>query len=160
MKLLSKEAAAIAVAVCVAVGLLYLTMRPRGETTSTKNYPEEDTAEHDQSRVSYYKSQICSPKKIYTKCTLLAPTYKRVRMLPVFLDNYCNMTDSLESIVMVWNDIESPIPPSVLKLAEKCKIDLRFIAMKTNKLSNRFLPGDYLKEIRTECKYCSKARPR
>ena len=143
MKLWSKETAAIiAVTVGISLGLFYLMMTGPSDTLNSPDV---------MSGIDYYKSQICHPKSIDTKCTLLAPTYRRVRLLPVFMNNYCNLTSSLEKIVMVWNDVESPIPPSVLKLVEKCKVEVKFIAMETNKLSNRFLPGEYLNEVETEC---------
>lgn len=104
-----------------------------------------------QSRIDYYKSQIIHPVKLDTRCTLLVPTYKRVRMLLVLLDNYCVMSDSLEKIVVVWNDIKSDIPSSVTDKASTCGVELKVLHMKVNKLSNRFLPGEYAKEIKTEC---------
>ena len=123
-------------------------------TTAAKSADShhETPGPESQSRVDYYKSQIIHPVKLDTRCTLLVPTYKRVRMLILIIQNYCAMSDSLEKIVVVWNDIKSEIPSSVLDLREKCGPELKILHMTKNKLSNRFLPGNYSKEIVTECK--------
>ncbi len=103
--------------------------------------------------------RISQPRNIdgMTKCTLLMPTYRRVEMLPLVVNHYCNMPTLLCKIVLVWNDVDSPIPPSVSELGEKCNTDFKIIPMKENKLSNRFLPRNK-GEIETECE-CRPAFP-
>ena len=162
MKLLtSRELLLVAATTLVAVVVMWLVRSRDGVSLVLECAAHDSPQSQDESssstssgssRISYYKSQICQPRDLDSKCTLLVPTFRRVKILPLVLDNYCNMSDSLEKMVVVWNDIGSPIPPSLLKLAEKCKTELAFIPMTENKLSNRFLPGKYLKEIDTECK--------
>ena len=151
MKLLFKELITLVAMMLVMVSLLYnsgqvVTISSESCGCNTLGTPEY------QSRVDYYKSQIIHPVKLNARCTLLVPTYKRVRMLILIIQNYCAMSDSLEKIVVVWNDVESEVPSSVLDLREKCGLELKILHMTKNKLSNRFLPGHYLKEIVTECK--------
>ncbi len=121
---------------------------------STPADPADRTSKpENQSRIAYYRSQISHPVKLDTKCTLVVPTYKRVRMLIPLINNYCSMSATLQKIVVVWNDIDSAIDSSVLNLISQCRPELKIIKMKKNKLSNRFLPGNYSKEIETECEY-------
>ena len=108
---------------------------------------------HDE-RVLYYKSQIYHPEireSRRAECTVLMPTYKREKMLPQILNHYCNKLSPLTRIVLIWNDPESPIPPFVLELQEKCDKELKVIPMKENKLTNRLLPQN-LEGIETKCK--------
>ena len=72
-------------------------------------------------------------------------------MLPLVVNHYCNMSDLLHKIVLVWNDVDA-IPPSVFELGEECGTELKVIQMKENKLSNRFLPRNK-EEIETECEF-------
>lgn len=79
------------------------------------------------------------------------PTYRRAEILPLVMSHYCNMSTILHKIVLIWNDVEKPVPPSVLQLGEECETKLKILRMQENKLSNRFLPKNR-EEIETECK--------
>ena len=149
MKLLSSRELILVFAVTSAAVIVLFIIESRGFLIKKSPESQED---YHHSRISYFKSSICQPRELESKCTVLMPTYRRVKMLPQVLDNYCNMSDSVQKIIVVWNDIEHPIPPLMSKLVEKCRVELTFIPMKENKLSNRFLPGNYSKEIETECK--------
>ena len=104
--------------------------------------------------MTYYKSQIYHQKTALDNpelCTLLMPTYRRVEILPLVVNHYCNMSTILHKIVLIWNDADNPVPPSVLQLGEECGVELKVLKMQENKLSNRFLPRNR-EEIETECK--------
>ena len=105
-------------------------------------------------RVNYYKSQVYQPILDNTKvnCTMIMAAYKRVKMLPLVLNHYCDELSPVNRIVLIWNDPEIPIPPSVLELREKCDKELKFIPMKENNITNRFLPQN-LEGTETECEY-------
>ncbi|XP_011405217.2 PREDICTED: exostosin-like 2 [Amphimedon queenslandica] len=95
----------------------------------------------------YYQQILIPPTTDVTneRLTILMPTYKRADILPSVIKHYCSMGDSVEKILVIWNDVETPIPPSLHSL--RCDIDVLFIVSKENKLTNRFMPRD---EIETK----------
>ena len=82
-------------------------------------------------------------------CTMIMQTYKRILTLPELLTHYCKLT-FLEKILILWNDVNTPIPPHLLDLSNLCKTKLQFIREKENHMTNRFKPRP---EIGTECKF-------
>ena len=81
--------------------------------------------------------------------TILIMTYKRTTILQHTIPHYCSAGPSLHKVLIVWNDVTSPVPTSLRKIS--CgETKLEFIASKENKLTNRFVP---YKEIETECKF-------
>lgn len=94
---------------------------------------------HDQVRAS-----------LQDKCTVIMLTYRRVKSLPQIITNYCNMT-TLDKFLVIWNDVDNPVPQTILDISKRCSADLQFITAKENKMSNRFWPRP---EIETECKNC------
>lgn len=97
-----------------------------------------------------YWSKVFHQKSAYEKenFTIVMLTYKRTKVLPKLLLHYCR-AKRLHKIIIIWNDIDSVIPPDILELVNKCNVPLRFIKEKENKLTNRFKPRP---EIETECK--------
>ena len=79
------------------------------------------------------------------KFTVIIPTYKRVELLKRVLENYCTLTSHVDSIIVVWNNIQEPIP-DILKYFS-CSVSLHLKQETTNSLNNRFKP---FPEIRTE----------
>ena len=82
-------------------------------------------------------------------CTMIMQTYKRIQTLPELLTHYCKLR-FLEKILILWNDVNTPIPPHLLDLSNLCKTKLQFIREKENHMTNRFKPRQ---EIGTECKF-------
>ena len=82
------------------------------------------------------------------RCTLVMLTYKRIGTLPELLTHYCKV-QYLENILVIWNDVGTPVPQNLLDLSKSCETKLQFIREKENRLSNRFKPRP---EIETECK--------
>ncbi|XP_011405216.2 PREDICTED: exostosin-like 2 [Amphimedon queenslandica] len=79
--------------------------------------------------------------------TILIMTYKRTAILQRTIPHYCSAGPSLHKVLIVWNDVMTPIPESLTKIP--CgQTKLEFITSKENKLTNRFVP---YKEIETEC---------
>ena len=74
-------------------------------------------------------------------------TYRRLRSLPRVIKNYCNIT-KLDKLLVIWNDMENPVPQSILDIKNQCTVNIIFIVSKENKMSNRFLPRE---EIETDC---------
>ncbi len=79
-------------------------------------------------------------------------TYKRLALLPRVVTHYCQ-TPLLDKIILIWNNVEAPIPSRVLSLNQSCAVPLLFIKETENKMTNRFKPRP---EIRTECKRIKK----
>ena len=83
------------------------------------------------------------------KCTMIMLTYKRIKTLPDVLTHYCKV-QFLEKILVIWNDVDTPVPQNLLELSKSCETKLQFIRERENRLSNRFKPRP---EIETECKW-------
>ena len=79
------------------------------------------------------------------KFTVIIPTYKRVELLKRVLENYCKLTSHIDSIIVVWNNIEEPIPDTLKYFS--CSVPVHLKQETTNSLNNRFKP---FPEIRTE----------
>ena len=98
-----------------------------------------------------YVSQIFHQQSVlYEKenFTMIMLTYKRMKVLPRLLLHYCK-AKRLHKILVIWNDVGTPIPSNILNLVNECEVILQFIREKENKLTNRFKPRA---EIETECK--------
>lgn len=80
--------------------------------------------------------------------TMIMLTYKRVKMLSQLITHYCGIK-KLHKLLVIWNDVDSAIPQSILDLTQTCQTRLEFVKEKENKLTNRFKPRS---EIETECK--------
>ena len=83
------------------------------------------------------------------KCTMVMLTYKRINTLPDVLKHQCKVT-FLEKILVIWNDVSTPVPKRLLDLSKSCETKLQFIREKENRLNNRFKPRP---EIETDCKW-------
>ena len=76
-------------------------------------------------------------------------TYKRTKILPKVLKHYCK-TITLQKILVIWNDVGTPIPKYLMNLTKECDVELIFILSQENLLTNRYIPRD---EIKTDCKF-------
>ena len=83
------------------------------------------------------------------KFTIIMMTYKREKVLPDLLLHYCKIKN-LHKILVIWNDVDAPIPSNILKVANECQVTLQFIKETENKVTNRFKPRP---EIETDCKW-------
>ena len=79
------------------------------------------------------------------KFTVIVPTYKRVVLLKKVLSHLCGLDSLVDCIIVVWNNIEEPIPSELLQF--NCLVRLYFKKEATNSLNNRFI---HYPEIRTE----------
>ena len=97
-----------------------------------------------------YVSKIFQPKFDVDneEFTMIMLTYKRVKMLSQLITHYCGIK-RLHKLLVIWNDVDSAIPQSILDLIQTCRTRLEFVKEKENKLTNRFKPRS---EIETECK--------
>lgn len=97
-----------------------------------------------------YVSKIFQPKFDVEneEFTMIMLTYKRVKMLSQLITHYCGIK-RLHKLLVIWNDVDSAIPQSILDLTHTCHTRLEFVKEKENKLTNRFKPRS---EIETECK--------
>ncbi len=124
-----------------------------------KSSTTEDTHKSStiEDRESYYRSRIHQPGPLDSEppieCTLVMPTYRREKMLPPVLKHYCSKESIISKIVLVWNDPETPVPPSVRQLGETCGKQLRVVTTKENKLTNRFLPQNLDSNDTTDCEW-------
>ena len=85
------------------------------------------------------------PELVTEKFTVIIPTYKRVELLKRILENYCKLTSHIDSIIVVWNNIEEPIPDTLKYFS--CSVPVHLKQETTNSLNNRFKP---FPEIMTE----------
>ena len=99
--------------------------------------------------ISHYWSQIDQPRHDQKEnCTLVMQTYKREAILPRVLKHYCRIP-LLQRILVVWNDVGTPVSQTLQNLTHSCGAELMFILSSENKLTNRYLPRS---EIETDCK--------
>ena len=82
---------------------------------------------------------------VRNKFSVIIPTYKRMLLLVKVLNNYCSLPSHIDMIIVVWNDLETPIPESLTNF--KCNATILVKKEKVNSLHNRFLP---FPELRTE----------
>ena len=138
--------------------LLYL----RKQDFITENYTileagdakEDDVSANPQAmdpHLALYFSKIFHNKPIDERkeFTIIIMTYKREKVLPDLLLHYCK-TKNLHKILVIWNDVGTQIPESILNVANECQVALQFIKETENKVTNRFKPRP---EIETECKW-------
>ena len=87
------------------------------------------------------------PERIseFNKFTVIIPTYRRVLLLKRLLFNFCNLTSLVDTVIVVWNNVEEPIPKNLLDIT--CHVRLFFKKEEVNSLNNRF---KHFPEIRTE----------
>ena len=137
--------------VCLVQTLWLLSKNDRGEyekgadEKSTQNPRESAPPSFNLTLWHYYQQILVPPTTDVTneRLTILMPTYKRADILPLVLKHYCSMGESIEKILVIWNDVETSVPPSLRSL--RCDIDVLFIVSKENKLTNRFMPRDEIK---------------
>jgi hypothetical protein len=98
--------------------------------------------------LQYYSSKIFK-EGARDGCTMVMLTYKREGLLPRILRHYCKVS-SLQRILVVWNDIDTPVPQALINSSRACKVDIKFVVSKENRLTNRYLSRP---EIETECKF-------
>lgn len=75
-------------------------------------------------------------------------TFRRENILPKVLLHYCKV-EVLQSILVIWNDVNATVPQKLLDLTYGCRAELKFIKSEENRLTNRYLPRE---EIDTDCK--------
>ncbi len=71
--------------------------------------------------------------------TIVILTFRRVALLRIIIPHYCATGSKLNKIIVIWNDVKSPIPDHT-KIGRLCDVPLVFIRSKENKLTNRFIP--------------------
>ena len=79
---------------------------------------------------------------------MVMQTYKRLGTLRELVTHYCK-ADFLEKILIVWNDVGTPVPRNLLDLKDSCP-KLTYLMEKENLMTNRFRPRP---EITTKCMY-------
>ena len=84
----------------------------------------------------------------FDKFTIVMPTYNRTETLSTIFHHYCEMPDIIDQIVVVWNNIGELVPQKVQEYS--CKVPIKFLLQKTNRLINRFIPYP---EIKTDCEF-------
>ena len=70
-----------------------------------------------------------------------------MKLLTQVLKNYCALSSHIDTIIVVWNDLEVEVPAALQKF--ECAVSIFVKKAKVNSLHNRFLP---FPEIRTEGK--------
>jgi len=83
------------------------------------------------------------------KFTIVMTTYKRDEILQKVLNHYCK-TPHLNKIIVIWNNIGTPVPGFLLNISTSCAVPLKFVKETENKLTRRFKPRP---EIETDCTY-------
>ena len=71
--------------------------------------------------------------------TIAILTFRRVALLKIVIPHYCATGPKLNKIIIIWNDVGSPIPDHS-EISRLCDVPLVFIQSKENKLTNRFIP--------------------
>ena len=118
-----------------------------GDTDANRN-TDHANGDADTNRDSHYLKKFFGGNKINLateKFTLLMLTYKRTSILRTLIPHYCTAGPHLDKILIVWNDVATPIPADVTQIP--CAAKLEFIVPPANKLSNRYYP---FKEIETQ----------
>lgn len=114
-----------------------------GELTQTSKVPNV---------LSRYAAKIFSKPETdleKEKFTIVMTTYKRNVILQKVLNHYCK-TPHLDKIIVIWNNIGTPVPGFLLNISTSCAVPLKFIKETENKLTRRFKPRP---EIETDCTY-------
>ena len=114
----------------------------------TGNVLHEETTDNGENKLSIpVELKVPAFQSLTDKFTVIMPTYKRVNLLKKVLKNYCSMSSKIDSIIVVWNDLEEEIPDSIKSFP--CEVTIHLKKEKINSLNNRFMP---FPEIKTECK--------
>lgn len=66
---------------------------------------------------------------------LIMQTFQRMKVLPDLLTHYCEL-ERLEKIILLWNDVATPVPDRLKKI--KCKVPLLLLKQEENRMTNRF----------------------
>lgn len=82
---------------------------------------------------------------IYDKFTIVMPTYKRTENLFAIMDQYCDFTDIIDRIMILWNNIGRLVPKDLTARAEKCAVPVVIRVMERNNLTSRFYPYSQIK---------------
>ena len=137
----------------IVVWIIIPRVQSSGNIVNTFNSSEcsKSDAVKDQSQGAFKipSAPIILPVKIDSlvpdKFTVIMPTYKRVVLLKQVLSHLCGLDSLVDCIIVVWNNIEEPIPSDLLQF--NCSVRLYFKKEATNSLNNRFI---HYPEIRTE----------
>lgn len=78
------------------------------------------------------------------KFTVVMPTFGRSLQLTEILGHYCKVAN-VDKILVLWNNVGQEIPASLKDF--KCDVPVKFMIMKENKLTSRFVPYS---DIQTE----------
>ena len=127
--------------------------------TSERNgtFLQTTAMKQEQVELEYKKKLMYYESKLYKggvdlkneKCTLVMLTFKRVQTLGRVLKHYCRVT-VLNKIILIWNDVGSPIPKNISRFLDTCNIQLLIINSTENRLTNRFIPRP---ELESDCKF-------
>jgi len=108
----------------------------------------KETVDNSDNKLSIQAELKVPPfRSLSDKSTVIIPTYKRINLLKKVLRNYCSMISHIDSIIIVWNDVEEEIPETLKSFP--CDVTIHLKREKVNSLNNRFKP---FPEIRTDCK--------
>ncbi len=77
---------------------------------------------------------------VFDKFTIVMPTFKRDENLFLIMDQYCDYTDIIDKIIILWNNIGRPVPSDVKVRAGKCGVSVVIKVMENNNLTSRFYP--------------------
>ena len=102
------------------------------DTYATTYTPEENSILREAA------SRIFSPKGLdleSEKYTLIMQTFHRMKVLPQLLTHYCEL-ERLDKIIVLWNDVTTPIPDRLREI--QCKAPLVLLKQEENKMTNRF----------------------
>ena len=91
----------------------------------------DDILRRSTSRVFSHKALDLESEKY----VLIMQTFRRMKVLPDLLTHYCEL-ERLEKIILLWNDVTTPVPDR-LKII-KCKVPLLLLKQEENKMTNRF----------------------
>jgi len=100
------------------------------------------------SLIHQYEAAIfCGRSREDDAFTIIMQTYKRMKTLPNLLLHYCKAR-YLSKIIVIWNDVGTKIPKSILTTNNQCAVPIVFIEETVNKMTNRYKPRP---EIKTDC---------
>ena len=93
-----------------------------------------------------HNGNLTEEETVKDKFSVIIPTFKRMKLLTEVLKNYCAFATRIDTIIVVWNDMNTEIPFS-LKEFPCGSVRIVVKKGKINSLHNRFLPYH---ELRTE----------
>ena len=102
--------------------------------------------------LKYYLSQIRNRTKFSKQenCTVVIVAHNGFPVLFNLLLHYCRKITWIDSVVVIWNNLNATIPASLTSLNRTCEANLKFIQSSKDRYTNRYLPR---KEIETDCKF-------